>query len=155
VFWGFAHGAALAFHKAWSTLLETKEGAKAEHSANSPWYAVPAKIGNTLLTFHFVAVCWIFFRARSFQSAYDSIRTMLFKSQWVDFQGFWFSRPEIVIMLCVAASIVFFPVVIKQQLFGWIKKIPAWLWIFIMLFALQIITQFRDDVVQPFIYFQF
>lgn len=80
---------------------------------------------------------------------------MVFKSQWIDFQGFWFSRPEIIVMLLVAATIVFFPVNLKQRIFGWIKKIPAWLWIFIMLFSLQIITQFRDDVVQPFIYFQF
>ncbi len=151
VFWGFAHGAALAFHKAWSTLL----GNNPKDQQPRSWFAFPSKIANTLLTFHFVGLCWIFFRASSFQSAYNSIRTMFFNMKTVDFQGFWFSRPETSIMLSIAACIVFFPVSTKQAIFGWFKKLPTWTWIFIMLIALQLITQFRDDVVQPFIYFQF
>jgi len=163
VFWGFAHGAALAFHKAWSTLLEkpknTSTNASSQSNMNSSvsmrWFDFPVKWINTIVTFHFVALCWIFFRANSFRSAYDSIRAICFKMSWVDFQGFWFSRPEVIIMLMVAAFVVFFPVNLKLKIFGAIRKLPAWIWIFIMLIALQLITQFRDEVVQPFIYFQF
>lgn len=151
VFWGFAHGAALAFHKAWSTLW----GDTSKEKKPNSWISLPSKWISTLLTFHFVALCWIFFRANSFRSAYDSIRSIVFKTQWIDFQGFWFSRPEIIVMLGVASFIVFFPTSAKSKGFDVIKRLPSWMWIFVMLIALQLITQFRDEVVQPFIYFQF
>ncbi len=148
VFWGFAHGLALAFHKAWIALYTRK-------SETPRWLEYPQKWLNTFLTFNFVALCWIFFRATSFQSAFQSIQKIFTSIQWIDFQGFWFARPEIIVMLLVAAFIAFFPVKLKLQGIAWLQKLPTWSWIIWMFIALQIIVQFRDDVVQPFIYFQF
>lgn len=143
LFWGIAHGLALAFHKAWQQLFP---------NAKNPWYA---QIFGVLLTFNFVAFCWIFFRATSFGSAFDSIEQIAFHTQWKDFTGFWLSRQEMGCMLLLAACIVFSPPNHKERFYKKLQILPTFTWILWVLIALQIIIQFKDDVVQPFIYFQF
>ena len=58
VFWGFLHGAALAVTRMW----ERTSGARAHGSGLA--VTMP-----TVLTFHFVCLAWIFFRAPSFSHA--------------------------------------------------------------------------------------
>jgi hypothetical protein len=65
------------------------------------------------------------------------------------------ARKETVIMLLTASLIVFFPSIIKQKLINIALRLPVWSWLIIMLLAMQLIIQFKDSVVQPFIYFQF
>lgn len=142
VFWGLAHGLALAGHKLYSKYLP---------SNNFIWSRIIA----TIITFHFVGFCWIFFRATSFDAAFLSIQKIFTNTSWIDFQGFWFSRPEIICLLIISSIIVFTPSQFKNKLFSKSEKVPAFIWIFIVLISLQLIIQFRDDVVQPFIYFQF
>jgi len=143
MFWGLAHGLALAFHKAWKQLFPNPK---------NQWYS---QFLSTLLTFNFVAFCWIFFRATSFGSAFASIEQIAFHTQWKDFTGFWLSRQEMGILLSIAAVIAFFPPNLKERFFQKLQILPTFTWIIWTLIALQIIIQFKDDVVQPFIYFQF
>ena len=143
MFWGLAHGLALAFHKAWKQLFPNPK---------NQWYS---QIFGTVLTFNFVAFCWIFFRATSFGSAFASIEQIAFHTQWKDFTGFWLSRQEMGILLSIAAVIAFFPPNLKERFFQKLQILPTFTWILWTLIALQIIIQFKDDVVQPFIYFQF
>lgn len=143
IFWGFAHGLALAFHKAWSQFFPSKSNTRF------------SQIGGVILTFHFVAICWIFFRAISFQSAFTSITQICTNFNWTDFGGFWISRSETGFMLIFAAFIAFLSPTLKNNLYRKIQTLPSFTWIILVLFVLQIIIQFKDDVVQPFIYFQF
>jgi D-alanyl-lipoteichoic acid acyltransferase DltB (MBOAT superfamily) len=142
VFWGLAHGLALAGHKLYSKYVP---------SNNSIW----SRILGTIITFHFVGFCWIFFRANSFDSAFLSIQKIFTNTNWIDFQGFWLSRPEIIYLLIASCLIVFTPSGFKNKLITKSERIPAFFWIFIVIISLQLIIQFRDEVVQPFIYFQF
>ena len=143
VFWGLAHGLALAFHKIWSKYFGSRFNFK-----NS-------NILYVIITFHFVGFCWIFFRATSFETAFLSIQRIFTATSWVDFIGFWMSRPETTMVLLFASIIVFMPWKTKESLFGLVRKLPAYAYIVLMLVALQIIVQFKDEIVQPFIYFQF
>jgi hypothetical protein len=59
------------------------------------------------------------------------------------------------IMIMTAAFIAFFPPSLKERIFQKIQWLPTFTWILWVLISLQIIIQFKDDVVQPFIYFQF
>ena len=43
----------------------------------------------------------------------------------------------------------------KPKAFEGTFYVPSFFWFFILLAALQLIIQFRDTLVQPFIYFQF
>jgi alginate O-acetyltransferase complex protein AlgI len=142
VFWGLAHGLALVLHKLFSKVLPKSK-------------ALVLRLVGIVFTFHFVAVCWIFFRATCFDAAFLSIQKICTATFLSDLQGFWFSRPEIVYLLLIAAAIVFCPTGLKSKLFKITERIPALLWIMIVLIAMQLIIQFRDEVVQPFIYFQF
>ena len=143
VFWGLAHGLALILHKIWKHFFP-KEARK--------WFV---RIPLILITFHFVGFCWIFFRATSFSNAFISIQQIFLNTQPRDFIGFWFSRPEISSVLTIAFAILVIPVKVKEYLFSKIQLLPAITWIIWIIIALQIIVQFKDDVVQPFIYFQF
>jgi D-alanyl-lipoteichoic acid acyltransferase DltB (MBOAT superfamily) len=142
VFWGLAHGLALAVHKLYTQYIPSKK------------YLLTRILG-IIITFHFVGFCWIFFRATSFDIAFLCIQKIVTNTNWFDFQGFWFSRPEIIYLLIISALIVFTPGQLKNKIYRKSEKVPAYAWIFIVLISLQLIIQFRDDVVQPFIYFQF
>ncbi|HTX90150.1 MAG TPA: MBOAT family O-acyltransferase [Anaerolineales bacterium] len=55
VFWGLWHGLGLFIHNRWSELT------KARFAALSPAWQKGLNVGGTLLTFHFVALGWVFF----------------------------------------------------------------------------------------------
>jgi alginate O-acetyltransferase complex protein AlgI len=63
VVWGGLHGLALIIHKEWTGVREKIPGAMAVMK----WLAVP-------LTFYWVCIAWIFFRAVSFQDALDIVQ---------------------------------------------------------------------------------
>jgi hypothetical protein len=72
-----------------------------------------------------------------------------------DFGGFWISRSETGFMLIFAALVAFFHPKWKDNFYNKIQTLPSFTWIIWVLVTLQIIVQFKDDLVQPFIYFQF
>ncbi len=143
IFWGGAHGLALAVHKLLS-----------KYNTDGKKNAV-VKVLSIFITFHFVALCWIFFRATSFENAFDSIIAMFTNFNGVGIVEFFYSRPEIIILLVIASVIVFFPPKWKEITFQSFYRIPSYLWVVILLIILQVIIQFKDDNVQNFIYFQF
>ncbi|MFM7726849.1 MAG: MBOAT family O-acyltransferase, partial [Flavobacteriales bacterium] len=141
VFWGMGHGILLVAHK----LIFPK-------STTSNWFM---RAGGMLLTFHFVAALWIFFRSSTIASSFESIRKIALETNLLEIEGFWLARPEVLILLGVSALIVFFPSNYKQRLISYTISLPLYLWPFLMLAVLQLIVQLRDNSIQPFIYFQF
>ena len=140
VCWGAAHGLALALHKAVHKYLP-----------DGQWMDF---IGG-IFTFSFVTFCWIFFRASNFDTALLILNQMAVATSEADFIGFWFSRNELAILLMALLSWTIIPGNWKAKLFEWTFYVPSFFWFFILLAALQLIIQFRDTLVQPFIYFQF
>ncbi|MGF1534379.1 MAG: MBOAT family O-acyltransferase [Bernardetiaceae bacterium] len=63
VIWGALHGVALAIHKIWKETIPQQKTA----TTNSTF----SRIVSIFVTFHFVAFCWIFFRASSLQAVGD------------------------------------------------------------------------------------
>ena len=140
VCWGAAHGLALALHKAVHKYLP-----------NGQWMDF---IGG-IFTFSFVTFCWIFFRARDFDTAMLMLNQMATATSELDFRGFWFSRNELAILLMALLSWTIIPGNWKRKVYESTFYVPSFFWFFILLAALQLIIQFRDTLVQPFIYFQF
>ena len=140
VCWGAAHGLALALHKAVHKYLP-----------DGQWMDF---IGG-IFTFSFVTFCWIFFRASNFDTALLILNQMAVATSEADFIGFWFSRNELAILLVALLSWTIIPGNWKVKLFEGTFYVPSFFWFFILLAALQLIIQFRDTLVQPFIYFQF
>jgi D-alanyl-lipoteichoic acid acyltransferase DltB (MBOAT superfamily) len=140
VCWGAAHGLALALHKSIHHHL--------------PKGRLFDFLGG-ILTFSFVTFCWIFFRARDFETALSVLDQITFATSAADFVGFWFSRSELSYLLLLLFSWILIPMTWKQKGFEWSFYVPSFFWFFFLLAALQFIIQFRDTLVQPFIYFQF
>jgi hypothetical protein len=108
-----------------------------------------------IFTFFFVTFCWIFFRAKDFDSALIILNQITYATSELDFLGFWFSRNELAILLITLLVWILIPSTWKKKGFEWSFYIPSFFWFFFLLAALQFIIQFRDALVQPFIYFQF
>jgi D-alanyl-lipoteichoic acid acyltransferase DltB (MBOAT superfamily) len=143
VAWGGLHGLALVLHKAWS-----------RSTLQRPRSRMHPAIG-TFITFHFVAGCWVFFRATSFGAAYDCLRQVALHTRFQDLQGSWESRPELLLLLLASALLVFLPTAIRERSFLQVRRLPLALWPLVLLVLLQLVVQFQDHRVQPFIYFQF
>ena len=141
VFWGMGHGLLLIIHK----LIFQKD-------SHVSWFI---RAGGVLLTFHFVALLWIFFRSATIDSSFNSIYKIVLENNPFEITAFWMARSEVIILLFISTIIVFLPNNYKQKLISRCISLPLYLWPFIILAALQTIVQLRDDSIQPFIYFQF
>lgn len=67
IVWGALHGLALAVHKIFMEFFPSKK----DKSPNFLW-----RFFSILITFHFVVFCWIFFRARDFETALQVINNI-------------------------------------------------------------------------------
>lgn len=143
IFWGLAHGLALVAHKIWSYYVKPNETNK-----------LYSFIG-ILITFNFVSFCWIFFRSSSFETAFQSLDLIFTKLNLSEFIGFAQERTEVIILIFISMLIVFSPLKLKKYIYSKILLLPTFTWFIWILIALQIIIQFKDEIVQPFIYFQF
>lgn len=70
IIWGALHGMALAVHRLFSEFFPTKKDAP-KTSLGRVWTFI-----SVVLTFHFVAFCWLFFRAKDFTTALDVIHNI-------------------------------------------------------------------------------
>jgi D-alanyl-lipoteichoic acid acyltransferase DltB (MBOAT superfamily) len=141
VFWGGLHGIALVLDKLW---INTK---LAQSRA--------IRIFSAILTFHFVCFSWIFFRSRSFGSAWEIIFRI---SSSMDFSLFWLWISE----YRIVATLILIGFLSHMQPDSWEKryqsflvKLPLPLQSLLMAFIIWILFQARSADIQPFIYFQF
>lgn len=83
VVWGCLHGLGLAVHKAWTSRSKGRR-------------SIPGgRFFGWVATYVFVCICWIFFRAASFQDAWIILRKIL----WIDRTGIeWVYSPLLVLV---------------------------------------------------------
>jgi len=141
VFWGCAHGLLLILNKLWFKPVAKPKSIQ--------------RIVGIILTFHLVGFLWIFFRAATIESAFQSITIIATRTNPMDILAFAYARPEVIALLLVSITLVFMPWNLKQKVIHSILSLPLSLWPIILLIALQLIVQFRDSNIEPFIYFQF
>jgi hypothetical protein len=142
MFWGALHGFALAIEK----FLEpfTKK-----------YTSILLKIMGGILTFHFVAFCWIFFRASSFEVAWSLINQV-----FINFSGHLFfeiitSYKLVFIFIILGYILHFLPKKIDLKVENTITKIPLLFQAVLLLIVLYVFIQVKSSAIQPFIYFQF
>lgn len=148
IIWGALHGGALAVHK---LFLENFPDNGKKSILKSFW-----NVFAIILTFHFVAFCWIFFRAKDFQTALDvihNIRNLTFNfNQWyIIYQGY----TNVFLVMLFGFVWHFIPE-------NWMKKVQQ---IFIVMpivgkaiilaLVYWLVFATAQEGPQPFIYFQF
>lgn len=142
VLWGALHGLGLVFDKSLRWPFKGR------------WMLLKTVI-TAIFTFHFVAFCWIFFRAESMEFALMQIQRIGHVWQISDPANFYLARPEWSIFFLSSVVVCFAPKRWSLSLWNSMLKVPVFAWFLVLLTVLQLIVQFRDETVQPFIYFQF
>jgi D-alanyl-lipoteichoic acid acyltransferase DltB (MBOAT superfamily) len=142
VVWGGMHGLALAIHKVWISAEKYLP------------FQIPG-IFSGLLTFLFVALCWIPFRAPDMDVTLRILDKLRMIPDWnqlpILLEAFSAS------LGCLLAGIIlhFLPWKWKEHLFILCGKMPVWLLGICCFAGMLLLYQFSSGDSQPFIYFQF
>jgi alginate O-acetyltransferase complex protein AlgI len=138
VIWGGLHGLALIFHRLYRRRTESIPA----FQKLGPWIGVP-------LTFYWVCICWIFFRADSFSAALTVLK------------GFTFLGSSGTLALGSPLILLMIPLFIlhvmaqRRYLLRWVLEIPDWGFAAIYAAVIVLILPFIYVGHRPFIYFQF
>lgn len=150
IVWGALHGMALALHKTYLELLGGK---------NTDSKSVGKRLMNVvfvLLTFHFVAFCWIFFRAKDF----DIALTIIHNIQQLSFNvAQWGAIVEgyrnVLLLMLIGFVWHFMPQRFNEQLKLFFERMPILLKATVLALTFWVVYATASSGAQPFIYFQF
>ena len=144
IIWGSIHGVGLIAHKSCKGWL------------NKLGNGLAVRFWSWFLTFAFVTFAWIFFRASSLENAGEIISRMFTDFDLAYLPPFCYARP-LWIFLVVSAFLLHF--IIKENIFYWFQaKFAETPWIvklLIFIIAIQLVINFRQENINPFIYAQF
>jgi alginate O-acetyltransferase complex protein AlgI len=145
--WGGLHGLALAIHKAVSKIkiIET----------NSPVVKGLGNIGGVLLTFHFVCLCWIFFRATSMEVSWEIIDQITQNFRPEVFFDFLTGYKGVVLLMITGYILHAIPRKFELEIQDQITKASVPIKAALITIVILIIVQVKTAGIQPFIYFQF
>lgn len=143
VFWGAMHGVGLAVHKACKPVLK---------KIPDNWLVV---FISWALTFVYVSLLWVFFRAADFSQSVLIIKNIFVDFRWDQIPQFFEARMVWCIMMAALIVMHFIPqrYADKAQLIfirsPWIVRLLTFL------IVVQLVIEFMTAEVSPFIYFQF
>jgi alginate O-acetyltransferase complex protein AlgI len=145
IVWGALHGAALCFHKMFRS-WRTQDAYKAS------WWSGAF---NTVITFHFVCFCWIFFRATSVETAGQMIGQVMNQLNPQILFEFISGYKNVMILMAIGYLLHFMP---RQTTFFFQKRVtemPLVLKAVWVVTIIVLVLQTKSAAIQPFIYFQF
>jgi len=143
IVWGAGHGGALCIHKWMMPRLK-----------NIP-DNVFVKFLSWLITFALVSLLWVFFRADSFETAWQVISGTFTRFDVAYFPVFVHVRYTWCAMMIIIFAMHFFPKVLYDDLRKWFVN-SFWIFKFlIFICVVQLVLEFASADVQPFIYAQF
>lgn len=144
ILWGGLHGAALAVHKGFTDLT-----GKAR-SQRVIW-----NILGTLLTFHFVCFCWIFFRAPDMQIAGQVLSQIFTQFSAHVFPEFIIGYKAVLSLMIIGYILHFVPKSMEQKAELAVIKMPLAIKTILLVAMIILVIQTKSAGIQPFIYFQF
>ncbi|WP_159801837.1 MBOAT family protein [Flavobacterium sp. MK4S-17] len=150
IVWGALHGIALAVHKIFMEFFPPKKDAK-KTAAGALWHFV-----SVVLTFHFVAFCWIFFRAKDFPTAMDvldNITKVTFNPQ--QWQTIIMGYKNVFMLMFAGYVWHFLPESIINAMRQAFNRTPLAGKAVLLGFVYWLVYAAASAGPQPFIYFQF
>ncbi len=143
IFWGAMHGVGLAVHKASKPLLKR----------------IPDNFFTIfifwLITFVYVSLLWVFFRAASFEDSVLIIHNIFVDFQWNQIPQFAQVRSVWCIMMGALIVFHFIPRAWAERCQALFVKSPWIVKLLIFVIVVQLVVEFMTEEVAPFIYFQF
>lgn len=144
VIWGAMHGFGLVFHK----LCRHVGLGKIPDT-------VPVRVVSWILTFSYITIAWIFFRADNIETAVSVLHQIGNNLNFSYVLLFIHARPLWFFLLALGLDFL----IVKQRDLAWLEALfvrtPWWGKCFIFLIVLQLIINISQDNIQPFIYTQF
>jgi len=142
VIWGALHGAGLAVHRLWSGSASPA----IQRLRAAPGWRLPAQ----LLTFHFVCLGWVFFRATSLAHGLDVLAALA--HPWS--VGTWLT-PALLLALAVGLLGQAVPGTVRGAARAVLERLPVAVQGVAFALAVLVIEVLGPSGVAPFIYFQF
>ena len=141
IIWGGIHGLGLAFHKLWLSVVKVKK--------NLLWSLL-----SMLLTFHFVAFCWMYFRAIDIKTVQSMIHQIFYDFDLTEIssciQGYW--KPFSFILFGFVIHLL--PSKFKLYLKKSFSSTPIYIQVLMISLLIFLIYQAKSAEIQPIIYFQ-
>jgi alginate O-acetyltransferase complex protein AlgI len=142
IVWGGMHGSMLAVEKMISPYTQKQN--------DKLW-----KIGGMIFTFHFVTLCWIFFRADTFNTAIQVLTQIVTKfNPQIALEVITAYKP-VFLLFMIGYLLHFLPISITQKAQLAVSKSPSFVQALILVAVIWLIIQTKSANIQPFIYFQF
>lgn len=147
ILWGAWHGLMLVIHKAYRKLIPAKEhnGIKAQL----------IHIGNVLLTFHVVAIGWVFFRAESLTTVGEMAMQIFTQFHPNVLMQFINGYPFVTLAIFVGYMLHYAPHDLSLSLQKTLERTPLVTKAAVFALFIYFILQVRSGEVVPFIYLQF
>lgn len=143
VFWGAMHGIGLAVHKACKPILQ---------KIPDNWFTI---FIFWALTFIYVSLLWVFFRAADFDSSVLIIKNIFVDFQWNQIPQFFEARMVWCFMMIALVIMHFVPQYYADKAQLLFIKSPWFVKLISFLIVVQLVIEFMSAEVSPFIYFQF
>ena len=143
VVWGAFHGVALVVHKLLHPLLDRIPNRR------------PVRILSCGLTFIFVAVAWVIFRADSLTTVVDLFGRIFADCNWRYALPFFEARPTFSLLLLVSYGLLFMHDRSYRLLERMFIESPWLLKLILLVCTVQLLINFSTGSIQPFIYSQF
>lgn len=149
ILWGVMHGAALAVHKAMMSIFSSMKATGAEMGT---WWRRALGI---FLTFNFVCLGWIFFRAQSLPTAFDMLGQIFgnFGLRTVPevIRGYW----QIFALMALGYVLHLLPDSVEDKARRAVVNSPLVIKAALLAVLIWGVMQIKSSAIQPFIYFQF
>ena len=146
VVWGLLHGVALAMHKMWMTVTGSRIGERG---------SALRQFVNVVVTFHFVAFCWIFFRNVDFHNSMTMLKQIgtTFHADLLPqlVEGYW----KVLALMALGYVLHFLPAKWEDATKRAMARAPFIVYVVVLLVVIYISIQMKSSDIQPFIYFQF
>ena len=149
VIWGSMHGAGLVINKMWKTVTAR--------------FAVSEKVGarwlsrflSWLLTFAFVAAAWVFFASPSVETAVTVLTRSVQDFSWDYLVPFFNARPTWCVFLLLGYGFHFISERRSHRVQAWFIRAPWLVKFLLFVIIVQLVINFSQESVRPFIYAQF
>ena len=147
IVWGGLHGMALAVHKFYSQQILNRD----RQYRSSGWRGVLA----VLVTFHFVVLCWIFFRNTSFDTSFQMLSRIVSDFHPELFQSVVWGYRYVFLLILIGYLVHFLPAGVEQFFTRCFARGGVLLSALAVAVVVYIVIQVKSSTIQPFIYFQF
>jgi D-alanyl-lipoteichoic acid acyltransferase DltB (MBOAT superfamily) len=142
VIWGGMHGAALAFEKFLNSVIKIPK-------------TKLTRVLGIFITFHFVCLCWLFFRADNMTVVNSMLSQIAFSFHPEIFRDFVNGYPIILFLMVLGYILHFIPSNIEDYFQQLVIRSSFALKVTYLVLVIFVVIQTKSSEIQPFIYFRF